>query len=142
MRNLYPAQIAAAIDAFAPVSGVWASAAGLTLDDVRQELAAAVLGGLDPAAAVPRALGIRRVGGVWRSMDPTTMAAELSDFDVCVDDLRELPEDESGIAAALVGGTNAVAQRCGIGRRAAQMRVAAQAERFSTTGDLFCRGDA
>lgn len=140
MRNAYPAQIAAAIDAFAPVSGVWASAAGLTLDDVRQELAAAVLAGHDPAAAVPRALGIRRIGGAWRSMDPAAMAGELGDFDAATDDGASLVDDATGIAAALAGGSAAVAARCGVGVRAAQLRIVAQAARFDQAGDLFAKG--
>lgn len=142
MRNAYPHEIQQTIAAFSPVAGAWATASGLTLDDVRQELAAAVLAGLDPAAAVPRALGIRRVAGAWRSCDPAAAAGELGDFDAVSEDDELLGEDASGIAVALAGGSEAVAGRCGVGRRAAQMRIAAQAERFALSGDLFVGGEA
>ncbi len=140
MRNAYPEQIQQTISAFAPVAGAWAAASGLALDDVKQELAAAVLAGLDPAAAVPRALGIRRVAGAWRSTDPAALAGGLGDFDAESEGDEFLGEDASGIALALAGGSEAVAARCGVGRRAAQVRIAAQAARFAAAGDLFSRG--
>lgn len=137
MRSVYPPKIQQTITAFAPVAGAWASASGLTIEDVRQELAVAVLAGVDPAAAVPRALGIRRVAGAWRSCDPAAAAGELGDFDAVSKDDELVGEDASGIALALAGGSEAVAGRCGVGRRAAQLRIAAQAERFALSGDLF-----
>lgn len=140
MANRYPpGEISQRIQDFAPVAGAWAAASGLTLEDVRQELALAAIAGLDPAAAVPRALGIRRVGGVWRSMDPAAMAAELDGVvdTASTDEPACAADDSSGIALALAGGSLAVATRCGVGLRAAQLRIAAQAERFAAAGDLF-----
>lgn len=127
---------------FAPAIAPWSAAAGVESEDVRQEIVVAVLAGEDPAREVPKALGIRKVGGVWRSVDACIAAAHdeymLEDAAAC--EKEECVDDDSGIAMALVGGTASVAVRCGIGRRAAQMRVAVQAQRFAEAGDLFCGG--
>ena len=53
----------------------------------------------------------------------------------------EPAKDNSGIAVALYGGTTAVAVRCSIGLRAAQMWVKAQASRFEENGDLFSQSE-
>lgn len=138
MHRPLPPEIAAAISAFTPVSGAWATACGLELDDVRQEIAVAILVGEDPARAVPRTLRIRRVGGVWRSLDLLPAAGELGNHDVVFgDEEAPLCDDDSGIAAAIAGGSDHVAARCGVGRRAAQLRLRAQLARFEAAGDLF-----
>lgn len=138
----YPPAAAAAIRQFAPAASRWAAAAGLELDDVRQETATAAFSGLDPAAAVPVALGLRRLSTGWRSNDPA-VAAHLAG---CVIDeesfggaweQREPVLDTTGLATALIGGTEAVARQSGIGHRAAQLRVKEQLRRFEAGGDLF-----
>lgn len=137
-RRLVPTALAATIAQFSPVAGAWARAAGLELDDVQQEIAIAVLVGEDPARAVPRALRIRRIGKVWRSLDAAPAAHSLDDLDIAVDGGDEMQRDDAtGIATALVGGTQRVAARCDVGRRAAQLRVRAQLARFEVGGDLF-----
>lgn len=135
--HLLPPAIASAIAQFSPVSRAWAAAAGLELDDVRQEIAVAVLVGEDPVSAVPRALRIRRVGAAWRSLDAAPAAADLDGLDVVADEQAELADDSTGIAGALAGGSEQVAARCGVGRRAAQLRLKAQLQRFQAAGDLF-----
>lgn len=137
----YPAAIQSAIRQFAPASWRWAIAAGVGLDDVHQEIAAAVLSGQNPAAVVPAALGLRRLTTGWCSKD-LEVAAGLADC--IVDESTEIASEQSeplvdgtGLAAALIGGTEAVANRSRIGRRAAQMRVKEQLRRFEMGGDLF-----
>lgn len=138
----YPAAVQAAIRRFAPVSMRWAIASNLSLEDVRQEIAAAVLSGENPAAVVPAAIGLRRLSSGWRSNDPS-VAAQL--VDSVIDEESFAGEvvasvakvDASGLATALIGGTEAVARQSGIGRRAGQMRVKAQLQRFEICGDLF-----
>lgn len=137
----YPAVAAAAIRQFAPAAFRWARAAGLDLDDVRQEIALAVVSGQNPAAVVPAALGLRRLSTGWRSRDPA-VAARLAgciadDSTEIVCEQSEPVVDTTGLARALIGGTEAVARQSGIGRRAAQMRVKEQLRRFEAGGDLF-----
>lgn len=139
----FPPAIADAIVQFRPVLAAWATAAGLDLADVRQEIAVAVLANEDPGRAVPRALRIRMVDAVWRPLDALPAAFALDDRDGLVAQEEEaIPDDATGIAEALAGGTERVAARCGVGRRAAQMRVRAQAARFEGCGDLFAGGVA
>ena len=137
----FPPAIAQAIAAFSPVSRAWALAAGLELDDVRQEIAIAILVGEDPARAVPRVLRIRRVGTDWRSLDaaPAAMQLEIGERERAADEVAQA-DDLSGIAEALYGGTALVAERCGVGRAAAQKRLRAQLRRFEAAGDLFATG--
>lgn len=138
----YPAVAAAAIRQFAPAVPRWARASGLDPDDVRQEIAAAALQGLNPATAVPAALGLRRLSTGWRSKDPAVAAClagcviDEESFGVA-SETSEPVVDVTGLATALIGGTEAVANRCGIGRRAAQLRVKEQLRRFEAGGDLF-----
>ncbi|MCK6407146.1 MAG: hypothetical protein L6Q60_14195 [Rhodocyclaceae bacterium] len=134
----FPPEIAKALSQFSPVSRAWAAASGFELEDVRQEIAVAILVGEDPVRAVPRTLRIRRVGGVWRSLDVLPAAGELGNHDVVFgDEEAPLCDDDSGIAAAIAGGSDHVAARCGVGRRAAQLRLRAQLARFEAAGDLF-----
>lgn len=137
----YPVAVQAAIRQFAPASWRWAIAAGVELEDVKQEIAAAVLRGQNPAAVVPAALGLRRLSSGWRSNDPS-VAAQLvgSVVDESYEGEWEQSEsavDATGLATALIGGTAAVARQAGIGRRAAQLRIAKQLLRFEAVGDLF-----
>ena len=136
-------QIFQEIQRFSPVIAAWAVAAGVSREDVRQEIAVAVLAGADVACAVPAALGIRKLGGLWTPNDPTIRAThEEAIFEnISADDSNEVTDDTSGIADALAGGTDRVASRCGVCRRAAQMRVKAQAARFAACGDLFAAGE-
>lgn len=139
----FPPEIAFAISQFSPVSRAWAAASGFELEDVRQEIAVAILVGEDPVRAVPRTLRIRRVGGVWRSLDALPAAGELGNHDaVFGDEGAPLCDDSTGLAEALWGGSEHVAARCGVGRRAAQLRLKAQLARFETSGDLFATGGA
>ena len=132
-------RIVEAFEKWAPAVGPWARAAGVERDDVRGTIVMVVLAGGDPGRDVPRALRIRKIGGEWRPLDSCVFAegddalAELAAPEV----EQELQPDPSGLAAALVGGTAAVAAAGGVGRRAAQLRVRAQAERFAACGDLF-----
>lgn len=139
--DYYPAAVQAAIRRFAPVSMRWAIASNLSLEDVRQEIAAAVLSGQNPAAVVPAAIGLRRLSSGWRSSDPL-VAAQL--VDSVIDEESFAGEvvasvakvDASGLATVLVGAA-AVTSRGGIRRRAAKARVKEQLRRFDLIGYLF-----
>ncbi|RLJ64589.1 hypothetical protein [Sulfurisoma sediminicola] len=142
MKNAYPPAIKKVISAYAPVARVWARAAGVELEDVEQELAAAALGGEDPLRAVPRAFGIRKIAGVWRGSDAVIVAIALDDeVDAAAEAGGDLREDPSGLADAAAGGTAAMAARAGTTRRAVQMRLVAQLRRLRE-GDLFLGGVA
>ena len=70
------------------------AAVGVGLGGVRQEIAAAVLCGQNPAAVVPVALGLRRLHCGWKSKDSAVAV---------------------GPATALIGSTEAVATLSEIG---------------------------
>lgn len=130
-----------AIAAFRPAIRVWAVAAGVETEDVRQEIALAVWQGVDPACAVPRALGIRRLGADWRSYDAAAAACSLDELKMQgFDRAVEATGESDGLHHAgfeSVVGTAEIAQRGGITRRAAQMRLVAQIARAQACGDLF-----
>lgn len=116
------------------------AAAGVGLDDVRQEITAAEMCGKNPAAVVPAALGLRRLHCRWKSKDPA-VAVGLACCIVAVSIEMEWEQSEpvvdaTGLAPALIGGTEAVATLSGIGWRAAQVRVNRQLRR-ELGGDLF-----
>lgn len=141
----YPALAVAAIRKFAPAVSRWARASGLDPDDVRQEIAAAALQGLNPATTVPATLGLRRLSTGWRSKDPAVAACLAGcvideEYFEAGSETTEAQVDATGLAMALIGGTEAVARCSGIGRRAAQLRVKAQLRRFEVGGDLFGLG--
>lgn len=129
----------AAIAAFRPVIRVWAVAAGVEADDVRQEIAVAVWQGQDPARAVPKALGIRRLGKTWHSTDAAPSAANLDSIEGLGFAAETVEKHQDPVAAGFDGinGTAEIARRAGISRRAAQMRVATQCARAKACGDLF-----
>lgn len=141
MSALLPPAIASAIAQFSRVIPAWAAASGYQREDIEQDVCESVLMGKDPAREVPRRLKIRKIGGAWRPLDVLPAACCLSDYDVAAgDEEAPLHDDASGIAAALTGGSEHVAARCGVGRRAAQLRLKAQLARFETSGDLFVTG--
>ncbi|MCP5268401.1 MAG: hypothetical protein H6943_05080 [Zoogloeaceae bacterium] len=140
MSSLLPPAIASAITHFSRVIPAWAAASGYPREDVEQDVCESVLMGKDPAREVPRRLRIRKIGGAWRPLDALPAASALGDYDVAAGDDEALHDDASGIAAALTGGSDHVAARCGVGRRAAQLRLKAQLARFETSGDLFATG--
>lgn len=134
----YPSSVFKEICSFSGVTNAWARAAGLQLDDVRQEIAAACLAGLNPARAVPAALGIRRLAnGDWRALDP--IANHCVEFD---DDIFVQKNSDYFGRNIDADGIGDVMRRCGIGRRAAQIRVKKQwTERQKYAGaDLFGEG--
>ena len=136
----YPKCILEEIERFAPVLPNWAYAAGITTDDVIHDIAISFLAGEDPLRAVPKALKIRKVGGVWRPLDASVYAGSGDSVDEITDERENdegILEDASGIAMALAGGTDRVAERCQIGLRAAQKRVKNQQLRYAECGDLF-----
>lgn len=133
MKNSYPLECQRTIDQFSPLAVRLAAASGLTLDDIRQEIAAAWLAGLDPAAAVPAAIGVRRLpGGAWRSQDLAVSATAADD----VEPTAEMPRAKVRRGSVVDG---IVADSDGkIGRRAAQKRLARQREAGARgQGDLF-----
>lgn len=89
----YPAAVRAAIRQVAPASWRWAIAAGVGLDDARQEIAAAVLSGQNPAA-----LCLRRLTNGWRSNDPSVVAGLAG----CVVDELFLSEFEQSELVAVM----------------------------------------
>ena len=132
----YPDSIVKEIKRFAPVSKNWAYAACITHDDVRQEIALAVLAGFDPQRVVPAALRIRKIQGVWRSEDATCMACE---FDPEAHDGANRVERIDPLIDA--DGIDDLMRRYGIGRRAAQIRVKKQWLVMESQGDLFSWGE-
>lgn len=135
----YPQSILETIRAFGPGAVNWAAAAGLSIDDVRQEIAVAVLAGKDPLVEVPRVLGLRKLGKVWRPVDAVCMSGEfdLERHDagsdgVDGDDVEAVRGDADGIDDIMV--------RAKIGRRAAQIRVKKQWDNLQAQGDLFAGG--
>ena len=132
-KNIYPAGCQHTIDQFSPLAVRLAGASGLTLDDIRQEIAVAWLAGLDPAAAVPAAIGVRRLpGGVWRSQDLAVAAKTADD----VEPTEEMPRGKARRGSVVDG---IIADADGkIGRRTAQKRLARQREAGARgQGDLF-----
>lgn len=143
--NYYPFEVQAAIRRFSPAVPRWAAAAGVCVDDVQQEIAVATLCGLEPAAAVPAALGLRRLTTGWRSKDPAVVASIAGcvideSIDVECEQSEPVAADCTGLAVALIGGTAAIAKNCKIGRRMAQIRIKQQLQRFEESGDLFGLG--
>lgn len=114
--------------------------------DGDQELALTLLVGGDPAREIPRAFGLRQVGGAWLPQDACVMAARIEaqaeGFDFGAGEVwgGDEHDDASGIVDAAAGGTGEIARRCAIGRRAAQKRIKRQVERLGTNGDLFFGG--
>lgn len=146
-KNSYPAECQHAIEQFSPLAVRLAGASGLTLDDIRQEIAAAWLAGLDPRAAVPAAVGVRslrRLRGKkwekeWKSEDLHVAArcAELADD---LEPTEEMPRPKARRGSVVDG---IVADAGGtIGRRAAQKRLKRQREAAELgQGDLFTGGE-
>lgn len=132
-KNIYPASCQHTIDQFSPLAVQLARASGLTLDDIRQEIAVAWFSGVDPAAAVPAAIGVRRLlGGLWRSQDLAVSAKAADD----VEPTEEMPRVKPRRGSVVDG---IIADADGkIGRRAAQKRLARQREAGARgQGDLF-----
>lgn len=138
MRNNYPARIGHVVQRFEFVVGRWAQASGCSVEDVKQEIALSVVAGENPAAAVPRRLGIRKLPGAgWMSTDLTVCAAvndcifDSERHDIALQ-VEQEEREENGI-----GGTDQIAHRHKISRRAAQLRCKNQRRRFDENGDLF-----
>lgn len=131
---IYPPECARLIEDFRPVSAAWAAAAGVTLDDVRQELARAWLAGEDPRGSVPRALGLRKIGAVWRSED-LAVVARAAELDPEAEPACEMPTPKPArghLTAAIMADAGGK-----IGRRAAQKRLKRARELAQRQGDLF-----
>lgn len=137
----YPADQRHALISFSRAIFAWARAAGLPVDDVVQSVVLASIEGLNPASAVPRWLKIRKIliagKPCWRSDDPGVLAAQNDCiFSVDLHDI-ESSEQQKEQQEIGIGGTEEIAARHKITRRAAQMRVVTQHRRFVENGDLF-----
>lgn len=137
-KNSYPAACAAVLAQYAPLAHTLAQASGLSIDDIRQELAVAWLVGQDPARAVPAALRVRRLpGGDWRSTD-LHVAARAADLAAGVEPVAEFPRPRSSRGAVAAS----VAVDAGVGLRAAQKRLKRQRDAAGAgQGDLFMDGE-
>lgn len=122
-------------------------AAGVNIDDVRQEITPAVLAGLDITAAVPAALGLRKLGGgEWWPEDAVCMAGSFdferhedeNDGEALIDDGRTLPTPPRHDA----DGIDEIMRRDGVCRRAAQIRVKKQCDSLQRQLDLFIGEEA
>lgn len=134
--DAYPLACQQAVENFSRAVPAWAAASGLTADDVRQELSLAALMGADPARAVPKALGIRRLqGGRWVALDP--ISHRFVDVEELGEKLTAEGDTEEGVEEFDIGGTVEIAARLGVTRRRAQQIVAAQRRRVDRNGDLF-----
>lgn len=135
-KNRYPAECQQVLSQYAPLAHTLAHASGLSMDDIRQELAVAWLVGQDPARAVPAAVGVRRLpGGAWRSQDLAVAATAADDIEPTGDVPR--PKARRGSVSA------GVAADLGLGLRAAQKRLKKQRElALAGQGDLFSGGDS
>lgn len=134
-KNLYPANCQQVLVQYAPLARSLAAASGLTLDDLRQEIALAWLSGLDPASAVPAAIGVRRLpGGAWRSQDLAVAATAADD----IEPPGEMPRPRTRRGSVSAG----VAADLGLGLRAAQKRLKRQRDAAKRgQGDLFMDGE-
>jgi hypothetical protein len=132
-KNSYPVECQRTINQFSPLAARLASASGLSLDDLRQEIAAAWVAGLDPRQAVPAAVRVRRLrDGSWRSQD-LAVAARLAASGETVEPSGEMPTPKSARGHL----TASIAADAGIGRRAAQKRIKRQHDAAKRQGDLF-----
>lgn len=132
-RNTYPLECQRTIDQFFPLAARLAVESGLTLDDLRQEIAVAWLVGLDPRAAVPAAVGVRRLHGSneWKSKDLHVAARRAGNEDN-LEAFSEMPRPKPARGSV----TAEIAADAGVGLRAAQKRLMRQRER-AAQGDLF-----
>lgn len=133
-KNLYPANCQQVLVQYAPLAHSLAAASGLSLDDLRQEIALAWLSGRDPASAVPAAIGVRRLpGGAWRSQDLAVAATAADDIEP-----TEMPRPKARRGSVAAG----VAADLGLGLRAAQKRLKRQRDAAGAgQGDLFMDGE-
>lgn len=138
----YPLDVRKAIVDFTPAAKRWMVAAGVNIDDVLQEITLAVLAGLDITAAVPAALGLRKLsGGEWWPDDAVCMAGSFdferhddeNDGDAPIDDDQTPPTPPRHDA----DGIEKIMSRDGVGRRAAQIRVKKQWDALQRQRDLF-----
>lgn len=122
-KNSYPAECQRAINKFSPLAARLAAASDFTLDELRQEIAVAWLTGLDPSAAVPAAIGVRRLYGRddWMSQD-LHVAARRAENDENFEPSEEMPRPKARRGSVAAG----VAADCAVGLRAAQKRLKRQ----------------
>ena len=134
-KNLYPASCQQVLVQYAPLAHTLAAVSGLSLDDLRQEIALAWLAGADPASAVPAAIGVRRLpGGAWRSRDLAVAATAADD----IEPTGEMPRPKARRGSVAAG----VAADLGLGLRAAQKRLKRQRDAAGAgQGDLFMDGE-
>ncbi len=135
----YPNVIRQELDKFRPVLKIWKWAAQCDFDDVCNEFATSIFAGEDPVAAVPARLGIRRLPcGRWVASDPL---CHSSVFDLARHDVAALQIDDDDASSAVpivdADGIEHIMKRCGIGRRAAQIRVKKQLLAMQAQGDFF-----
>lgn len=136
-KNRYPASCQQVLVQYAPLARSLAAASGLTLDDLRQEIALAWLGGAEPAHAVPASLGLRRLACGWVSTDLHVNARRAGDDENFVP-TEEMPRPKSRRGSVAAG----VAADLGLGLRAAQKRLKRQRDAAGAgQGDLFMDGE-
>lgn len=137
-KNSYPAACEAVLEQYAPLCHSLATAARLSLDDIRQEVAVAWLAGLDPIAAVPAAVGVRRLGCGWISQDLHVAASHPANDEAFVEPTGEMPRPKARRGHVAAG----VAADLGLGLRAAQKRLKRQRDAAGAgQGDLFMDGE-
>lgn len=143
--NSYPAGCQAILVQYAPLAHSLATASGLTMDDLRQEIALAWLEGKDPARAVPGALGLRRLPRIvdgkkrnyWRSADLHVNARRAEETVDVFGEVGEMPRPKASRGAVAA----AVAADLGLGLRVAQKRLKRQRDAAKRgQGDLFMDG--
>lgn len=124
-----------------PAAIRWASASGLPLVDVKQEIVLATLAKQDPAVVVPVALGVRPLGfgksKRWVAKDP--IAHQFEDVEEQADFLPGEDQQEENEELG-IGGWEEVAKRLGVTRRRVQQLAKAQRARVVAGGDLFGGG--
>jgi len=136
-KNLYPASCQQVLVQYAPLAHTLAAASGLSLDDLRQEIALAWLAGADPAHTVPALLGLRRLACGWVSTD-LHVNARRADTDESFEPIEELPRPKARRGDVAAG----VAADLGLGLRAAQKRLKRQRDAAAAgQGDLFMDGE-
>lgn len=136
-RNGYPVDCEAVLSQYGPLVHTLAQASGLSMDDIRQEVAVAWLAGQDPSAAVPAAVGVRRLGRGWVSQDLHVTARRAENDDAFVAPTGEMPRPKARRGSVAAG----VAADLGVGLRAAQKRLKRQRDAAKRgQGDLFMAG--
>ena len=130
-KNLYTPDIQAVLERDEGFLVALAFASHYPIEDLRQDVAEAMLAGKNIHRAVPAALGVHRFpDGFWRSMDLHVIARFN---EVVEDNIADMPAPKQRRSALVAG----LAIDQGIGLRAAQKRVKKMLDQSRRQGDLF-----